>query len=111
MPIISKFKDFFLDNSDNPDVEEVAKNWVKKSGNSFYTDFIYHYPSRVSFNSHLIDDYLFDKVEEEGLTDDEILDKYWSSEDELHLLQNQFDNFPGEKDWTEFFNHLVEAGW
>jgi hypothetical protein len=96
-------------------VNDVVDEWIEKTNDSFWGDFIVKYPTKKSFNEVLVNHYLIYDVDDDDdlseLSDDDILDRYWNAESEVYMLEQEFPNFPGEDLWVDFFNNLVDAGW
>ena len=93
-------------------VGSIGKKWYDKTNNSFFIKFVDDYPTQSDFDTDLIDNHLdFDYDDVEGLSDDEILDKFWSAEGEIDLLQSNYEDIPNTRMWVKFKNDLRDSGW
>jgi hypothetical protein len=93
-------------------VGSIGKKWYDKTNNSFFIKFVDDYPTQSSFDTDLIDNHLdYDNDDIEGLSDDEILDKFWSAEGEIDLLQSNYEDIPNTSMWVKFKNDLGDSGW
>ena len=82
------------------------------TNNSFFIKFVDDYPTQSDFDTDLIDNHLdFDYDDVEGLSDDEILDEFWSAEGEIDLLQSNYEDIPNTRMWVKFKNDLTDSGW
>jgi hypothetical protein len=93
-------------------VDSIGKKWYDKTNNSFFIKFVDDYPTQSDFDTDLIDNHLdFDYDDVEGLSDDEILDNFWSAEGEIDLLQSNYEDIPNTRMWVKFKNDLTDSGW
>lgn len=76
-------------------VDEVAQKWYELLDNDFFLDFIEAYPSKEEFEERL-NSYKSMMNEEES---------------EVYMLETEFRSFPGEDDWSEFYNELIKVNW
>jgi len=76
------------------DVGSVVDDWYNKTSDSFYGEFIEIYPSCEDFDNRL-----------------DTVGPGFEHESEIHMLETEFKNFPGEDNWFEFYDDLVNVGW
>ena len=85
----------------------------------FFELFIDRFPTELSFKEALRDGYEYedddsdDDLEdgEEGMTEEQMDEKYWSPELEVYTIESCIDSYPGIELWVDFYNALVENNW
>jgi len=108
MKHIKLFEDYDHDEyySDLPSTPaEVVDHWYTKTDDTFFTDFFEKYPTKKSFEDAQFGYYDIEK------DIDTPLEEIWNPETELHMLEKEFKNFPGEDYWVDFYGELEEVGW
>lgn len=114
------------ENSSEP--ESVIQKYIQKypEYSEFFTNFIEEYPDGSSFKAAILgacegeyesDEESYEDSDEYvegsgGLTDDEIIDKYWYPELEVYVLESDLNcDFPGGDIWVEFHTDMINSEW
>jgi len=85
----------------------------------FFDEFINQFPTKESFDEALRDGYDYDDEDsdddledgEEGMTQEQMDEKYWTPELEVYTIEDCVDSFCGTELWVDFWNGLVENNW
>jgi hypothetical protein len=93
-------------------IKEYDELW-NGAASSFYEQF----PTSDDFDSALLEEIYYD-VDEEltmDMSDDEILEEFWSPEIEAYIVRYscglKIDKDISVNDWCEFYNKLIDAEW
>jgi hypothetical protein len=109
-------KIILVDRTLNSKIQGIITKYDELWGDDTASKFIDVFESSDVFDNQILDYILNDNnIELLELTDDELLEKYWSSEDEVEAFESAtgvvIGGYIDANDWCDFYNALIDAEW
>ncbi len=124
LSIENDFNGLNTDKYDQNSSKEVVEMFIERypEQEEFFTTFMEIFPTSEEYQDAVLsvceEEYAGDLAsndqdeEVESLTDDEIIDEYWSGEGEVYMLEQELGvDFPGADIWCDFHNFLTDTDW
>lgn len=110
----------FESDSEDEVVDRYSKQYPEFS--EFFNEFLEIFPTKDVFDDDILkycdhefsndEDAYEDEDKDKEFTNEEIIEKYWSPELEVQVLNNSLKNdFPGGEIWSDFYNSLIDSDW